>query len=147
MVAIGLFIRLRILESPAFRRIRESGTEARMPLVEVFKNYPRQIAIVAGAYLSINVTFYILISFVLTYGTEILGLERNLLTGIVIITSVVGFFGLPVAGALSDRFGRKALILAGTAGMGIFSFALYPLLDTRSYPLMLLGHLIVTVAL
>jgi MHS family shikimate/dehydroshikimate transporter-like MFS transporter len=147
MVAVGLFIRLRILESPAFQRIRESGTEAQVPLVEVFRTYPKQIAIVAGTYLSINVTFYILISFVLTYGTETLGLSRNVLTGIVVITSIASFLLLPVFGALSDRFGRRALILAGTAGMGIFSFALFPLLDTRSYPLMLLGHLVVTLSL
>jgi MFS transporter, MHS family, shikimate and dehydroshikimate transport protein len=147
MVAVGLFIRLRILESPAFQRIREAGTESQVPLAEVFRTYPKQIAIVAGTYLSINVTFYILISFVLTYGTETLGLGRNVLTGIVVITSVASFLLMPVFGALSDRFGRKALILTGTAGMGIFSFALFPLLDTKSYPLMLLGHLIVTLSL
>jgi MFS transporter, MHS family, shikimate and dehydroshikimate transport protein len=147
MVAVGLFIRLRILESPAFQRIREAGTESQVPLAEVFRTYPKQIAIVAGTYLSINVTFYILISFVLTYGTETLGLGRNVLTGIVVITSVASFLLMPVFGALSDRFGRKALILAGMAGMGIFSFALFPLLDTKSYPLMLLGHLIVTLSL
>jgi MHS family shikimate/dehydroshikimate transporter-like MFS transporter len=143
----GLFIRLRILESPAFQRIREAGTESQVPLAEVFRTYPKQIAIVAGTYLSINVTFYILISFVLTYGTETLGLGRNVLTGIVVITSVASFLLMPVFGALSDRFGRKVPILAGTAGMGIFSFALFPLLDTKSYPLMLLGHLIVTLSL
>jgi metabolite-proton symporter len=147
MVAVGLFIRLRILESPAFQRIRESGTESRMPLVEVFRTYPKQVFIVAGAYLSINVTFYILISFVLTYGTETLGLGRNLLTGIIIITSVVSFVSMPFFGSLSDRLGRRLLILGGTAGMGVFSFALFPLLDTEIYPLMLLGHLVVMVCL
>jgi MFS family permease len=64
LVAVGLFIRLRILESPAFQRIRESGTAARIPLVDVFKNHWKQVLVVAGAYLAQNVTFYILISFV-----------------------------------------------------------------------------------
>ena len=147
MVAVGLFIRLRILESPAFQRIRESGTQSQMPLVEVFRTYPKQIFIVAGSYLSINVTFYILISFVLTYGTETLGLGRNLLTGIIVITSVVSFLTMPFFGGLSDRLGRRVLILSGTAGMGVLSFALFPLLDTESFPLMLLGHLALMVAL
>src|SRR5919202_539259 len=113
-------MRLRILESPAFRRIQESGTAVRIPLVDVFKNYWKQV-LVAGAYLAQNVTFYILISFVLTYGTEQLGLPRNLMDSIVVISSVVSFFLLPTFALLSDRFGRKPLLLTGTAGMGILA--------------------------
>ena len=145
LVAVGLFIRLRILESPAFQRIRESGTAARIPLVDVFKNYWKQVLMVAGAYLAQNVTFYILISFVLTYGTEQLGLARNLMVSIVVISSVVSFFLLPTFALLSDRFGRKPLLLTGTAGMAVLAFVMFPLLDTRNYVLMLLGHLLLTI--
>ncbi len=145
LVAVGLFIRLRILESPAFQRIQESGTASRVPLVEVFRDHWKQLLIVAGAYLAQNVTFYILIAFTLTYGQEQLGFARNAMVSIVVISSTISFFLLPTFALVSDRFGRKPLLLAGTAGMAIFAFVMFPLLDTRTYVLMLLGHLLLTI--
>jgi MFS transporter, MHS family, shikimate and dehydroshikimate transport protein len=145
LVAVGLFIRLRILESPAFQQLRESGGEVRVPLVEVFRNNPRQLLVVAGAYLAQNVTFYILISFTLTYGEEQLNLPSNLMISIVVISSIVSFILLPLFARLSDRVGRKTMLLTGVVGMGVMAFVMFPLLDTRNYPLMLLGHLALTV--
>ena len=144
LVAVGLFIRLRILESPAFQSIQESGTTARVPLVDVFRDHWKQVLVVAGAYLAQNITFYILISFVLAYGEEQLGFPRPTVISIIVISSIASFFLLPIFALLSDRFGRKPLLLTGTAGMGIFAFVMFPLLDTGNYPLMLLGHLALT---
>src|SRR5919107_22938 len=91
------------------------------------------------------IRFYILIAFTVAYGTEQLGLSRPFMVSIVVISSVVSFFLLPAFALLSDRFGRRPLLLTGTVGMAVMAFVLFPLLDTRSYPLMLLGHLLVTV--
>ena len=145
LVGVGLYIRLNILESPAFRGIQESGSASRAPLVETFRDHWRQLLVVAGAYLAQNVTFYILIAFTVAYGTEQLGLSRPFMVSIVVISSVASFFLLPAFALLSDRVGRKPLLLTGAVGMAVMAFALFPLLDTRSYPLMLLGHLLVTV--
>lgn len=145
LVAVGLFIRLRILESPAFRRLREAGGAVRVPIVEVFRHNLKQLLVVAGAYLAQNVTFYVLISFTLTYGEEQLNLPRNLMISIVVISSIASFFLLPTFALLSDRVGRKRMLLTGLAGMAVLSFVMFPLLDTRNYALMLLGHLALTV--
>lgn len=145
LVAVGLFIRLRILESPAFRRLQESGTAVDIPLVEVAKNHWKQVLVVAGAYLAQNITFYILISFSLTYGTQQLGFERPTMVSLIVISSVVSLFLLPAFALLSDRVGRKPLLLTGALGMGVFAFVMFPLLDTGNYPLMLLGLLLLTV--
>src|SRR5919107_597319 len=145
LVGVGLYIRLNILESPAFKGIQESGSASRMPLIDTFRDHWKQLLVVAGAYLAQNVTFYILIAFTVAYGTEQLGLSRPFMISIVVISSVVSFFLLPAFALLSDRFGRRPLLLTGTVGMAVMAFVLFPLLDTRSYPLMLLGHLLVTV--
>src|SRR5215212_413617 len=145
LVAVGLYIRLNILESPAFQGMQESGTASQVPLVEAFRDHWRQLLVVAGAYLAQNVTFYILIAFTVAYGTEQLGLSRPFMVSIVVISSVVSFFLLPTFALLSDRLGRKPLLLTGIVGMAVMAFAMFPLLDTRNYALMLLGHLLVTV--
>ena len=145
LVAVGLYVRLNILESPAFQGIQESGSTSQVPLIEVFRDHWRQVLVVAGAYLAQNVTFYILISFTLEYGQSQLGLARPVMISIVVISSTISFFLLPTFALLSDRMGRKPLLLAGTAGMGVFAFVMFPLLDTRTYVLMLLGHLALTV--
>ena len=145
LVGVGLYIRLNILESPAFQNVQESGTASQAPLVEVFRDHWKQVLVVAGAYLAQNVTFYILIAFTVAYGTEQLGLSRPFMVSIVVISSVVSFFLLPAFALLSDRFGRRPLLLTGTVGMAVMAFAMFPLLDTRNYALMLLGHLLVTV--
>jgi MHS family shikimate/dehydroshikimate transporter-like MFS transporter len=145
LVGVGLYIRLNILESPAFQNVQESGTASQAPLVEVFRDHWKQVLVVAGAYLAQNVTFYILIAFTVAYGTEQLGLSRPFMVSIVVISSVVSFFLLPAFALLSDRFGRRPLLLTGIVGMAVTAFALFPLLDTKNYALMLLGHLLVTV--
>ena len=144
LVVVGLYIRLNILESPAFQGLQESGSESQMPIIDTFRDHWRQVLVVAVAYLAQNVTFYILIAFTLAYGQDQLGLARPTMVSIVVISSTVSFFLLPVFALLSDRMGRKPLLLTGTVGMAIMAFVMFPLLDTRSYPLMLLGHLLLT---
>jgi metabolite-proton symporter len=145
LVGVGLYIRLNILESPAFQSLQESGTASQMPIVETFRDHWKQVFVVAGAYLAQNVTFYILIAFTLTYGQNQLGFERPVMVSIVVISSIASFFLLPAFALLSDRFGRKPLLLTGTVGMAVTAFAMFPLLDTGNYVLMLLGHLLLTV--
>ncbi|MDQ3793145.1 MAG: MFS transporter, partial [Actinomycetota bacterium] len=85
LVAVGLFIRLRIMESPAFRRVQETNTEARMPIVDVLRTYPKQVLLAAGAFLVINAYFYILVSYLINYATAEAGMSNssilNILSG------------------------------------------------------------------
>jgi len=145
LVGVGLYIRLNILESPAFQGLQESGSASQLPIIDTFREHWKQVLVVAGAYLAQNVVFYILIAFTLAYGQDQLGLTRPFMTSIVVISSVVSFLLLPAFALMSDRVGRKPLLLIGTVGMAVTAFAMFPLLDTRSYPLMLLGHLLLTV--
>ncbi|MDQ3834150.1 MAG: MHS family MFS transporter, partial [Actinomycetota bacterium] len=113
LVGVGLFIRLRIMESPAFRQVQESETAVDMPIMDVVRIYPKNVFLAMGMRIAENGIFYILTVFVLSYITEHLGLSRN--TGLigVIIGSVIGLFTIPFFGALSDRYGRRPLYMFG----------------------------------
>jgi MFS transporter, MHS family, shikimate and dehydroshikimate transport protein len=141
LVAVGLFIRLRIMESPAFRRVQESNTEARMPIVDVLRTYPKQVLLAAGAFLVINAYFYILVSYLINYATAEAGMSNSAILSVVLISSVVSFFAMPFFAALSDRFGRRPIYLIGVVGMGISAFFLFWATDTASFWLVLTAHI------
>lgn len=142
LVLVGLFIRLRIVESPAFQRARETNTVVRVPILTVLRTYPKRVLLTAGAYLSSGVTFYVANVFGISYGTEQLGLERSTMLTLTIITAAFTVFGLAAFGALSDKIGRKPTFIGGVVGMGAFAFPWLWLLDTRVFALMLLGYLL-----
>jgi MFS family permease len=130
LVGVGLYIRLGILETPAFSRLVAEDRVERVPVLEVIKRQPREIILTALARMGEQAPFYIFTAFVFTYGTTILHSSRNLLLIAVLTASVVSFFTIPYAGHLSDRIGRKRMYLIGAAAMGIFGFVYFALLDT-----------------
>ncbi len=132
LVGVGLFIRLRIMESPAFERVKETKTEAPKPIVDVVRKYPREVLTAMGMRVGENGCFYILTVFVLAYGEEELGLAKGtMLTG-VIIAAALGLVTVPLWGHLSDRFGRKPLYLAGAVITTLWAFPLFGLINTES---------------
>ena len=132
LVVVGLFIRLKIMESPAFERVKETKTEAPKPIVDVVRKYPREVLTAMGMRVGENGCFYILTVFVLAYGEEELGLAKGtMLTG-VIIAAALGLVTVPLWGRLSDRFGRKPLYLAGAVITTLWAFPLFGLINTES---------------
>ena len=132
LVGVGLFIRLRIMESPAFERVKETKTEAKKPIVDVVRKYPREVLTAMGMRVAENGCFYILTVFVLAYGEDELGLAKGtMLTG-VIIAAAIGLVTVPLWGALSDRVGRKPLYLAGAVVTTLWAFPLFGLINTES---------------
>jgi MFS transporter, MHS family, shikimate and dehydroshikimate transport protein len=139
LVGVGLFIRLRIMETPAFMQVRESHTEANMPILDVVRTYPKNVLLAMGMRIAENGTFYILTAFVLTYIVEEVGLEQGTgLTG-VIIAAAIGLFTIPFFGGLSDRVGRRPVYLFGAAFALLFAFPFFWLLNTGVGPLIWLA--------
>ena len=131
LVGVGMFIRLRIAETPAFVQVKRAGAEARRPLVEVIRANPREILIAMGARFAENGFFYIFSVFVLSYVTQALGLpQATILTG-VLLAGALELVTIPLFGALSDRLGRRPVYLFGAAFAGLFAFPFFWLLDTR----------------
>ncbi|CAN5854655.1 MFS transporter [soil metagenome] len=135
LVAVGLFIRLRILESPAFEQVRESGTESQMPIIDVIRTYPKNVLLAMGMRIAENGPFYILTVFVLSYITAELGLGENVGLVGVLIAAAIGLITVPLFGALSDRVGRRPLYLFGSVFLLLFSFPFFWLLNTGATPL------------
>ncbi|MHA6621418.1 MFS transporter [Pseudonocardia sp. DLS-67] len=142
LVLIGLYIRLSIEESPVFRaaqaRAAERAAEGErevMPIVDVFRRYPREVFTAMGARFVENVSYYIFTIVITTYMTKRLGLPSSFVLGAVLIGTAVHLVVIPVWGALSDRFGRKPIYLVGAAGVGIWGFAFFALIDTGSFAL------------
>jgi MFS family permease len=131
MVAIGLWIRLGIFETPVFQRVIAEERIERAPVWEVLKRQPRQVLLTALLRMPEQAPGYIVGAFIFAYGTTALGFSRNFLLSAVITQTVLGFLWVVVAGHLSDRLGRKNMFIIGCVFMGIFGFVYYAMLDTR----------------
>src|SRR5262245_57824185 len=106
LVAIGLYIRLGILETPIFAKLAAENRLERAPMIEAFRRQPREILLSALARLSEQAPFYIFTAFVFSYGTGVLQSTRDFLLTAVLAASIVSFFSIPIAGHISDRIGR-----------------------------------------
>jgi metabolite-proton symporter len=139
LVGIGLLIRMRILETPAFERLKETRSHVRMPIVEVLRKYPREVLLAGGARVAENGAFYIYSTFVLVYATQHVGIPSNqVLTGIT-IAAILELAAIPFFGALSDRFGRRPVYLFGAIVTAVFAYPFFWLFDTGSTPLIWLA--------
>lgn len=169
LIGLGLYIQVRLEDTPAFRHLQqvkeqeveelaeraaeekdESVGEARAeieagrrgsPVLEAFRTYPKQIALATGAYIAINMTYYIFVAFAIAYGTnpDILGLPQSTMLAAVLLASVLQVGTLLYFGHLSDRFGRRGMFMLGAALLGAWSFAFWPLVNTGSFLLITLA--------
>ena len=155
LIGLAMYIQLRLEDTPAFRRLQERQQEAqeeegdearqRSPVLEVIRQHPKQILLAAGAFFVVNGAFYVMITGMLDYGTRDLGLSRSAMLTAVLISSVAQILMLPAWSILSDRVGRRPVYLAGAVLLGLWSFPLFWLVDTRNIVLitaaLLLGQL------
>jgi MFS transporter, MHS family, shikimate and dehydroshikimate transport protein len=132
LIAVGLFIRLRILESPAFNRLQRNGLTHRRPLVAALRDYRRNLLLAMGMRVAENGLFYIYTVFVLSYGPAALGLSRATMLWGVTLAALMGLVAIPFFGALSDRVGRRPVYLFGALFSLIYAAPFFWLLDTRS---------------
>jgi MHS family shikimate/dehydroshikimate transporter-like MFS transporter len=145
LVFVGLVIRLRILETPAFLRVKESRAESRLPIAEVLRTHRREVLLAVGMRLAENGAFYIYTVFVLVYGTQKVGADRQTLLTAILLAAACLLVAIPICGALSDRLGRRPVYLFGACVTGMFAYPLFVLLDTGSAPLIALALIVALV--
>ena len=131
MVAIGLWIRLGILETPVFQKVVAEDRVERVPVLEVLKRQPKQVALTALLRMPEQAPGYIVGTFIFTYGTTALGVSRDFLLTAVLLQTVLGFLWVTVSGHLSDRVGRKNMYMIGCVFVAVFGFVYFAMLDTK----------------
>jgi MFS family permease len=139
LIGVGLYVRLRVMESPEFAAVLQTRTVARRPLVEVIRTQWQTILSSAFVRMGEQAPFYLFTSFVLTYGTTQLLLNRNGLLNDILIAATLGLLTVPLFGYLSDRLGRRRVYGAGIVGTALFAFPYFGLLNTKTSGLVLLG--------
>jgi len=142
LVGIGFYIRTGILETPVFARIRSEGRVERTPVGQVLRHNWREVILTALLRTGQQTPFYIFTTYVLTYGTQVLGFSRGLLLNFVMLQALVSMFDIPLLGHLSDVVGRRRMTAIGCFLMIAFPFVYFSLLDTRSTWLVFLAILV-----
>ncbi|HEY1289523.1 MAG TPA: MFS transporter [Burkholderiales bacterium] len=132
LVAIGLYIRLKIMETPVFTRLQQQNRVERRPMLEVIKRQPKEVILSALARMAEQAPFYIFTAFIFSYATGQLDVTRDFLLAAVLCASVVSFFTIPIFGHMSDRIGRRNMYLVGAFVTGIFGFAYFGMLTSGS---------------
>jgi metabolite-proton symporter len=139
LVAVGLYIRLGILETPVFTRLLEQRKTAAAPVNEVLRRNWKEVILTCLLRTGQQAPFYIFVTFVLSYGTRTLGFSNQAILNDVLLASVVSLFTVPLWGYVSDLVGRKRLYMIGAAAMMIWALPYFGLLDSRVPGLVLLA--------
>ena len=152
LIGISMYVQLHMEETDAFKELQklqerkqaeqpQAAVVRRSPVLEAIAKYPKRIALAAGAFLSIQVSFYILIGFVLAYGTDAdgAGMTRDQMLFAVLLASVLQIPAQFMAASYSDRNGRRGIFMLGAILTGVWAFALFPLIDTGNFWLIVLG--------
>jgi MFS family permease len=144
LIAVALYVRLRVAESPVFRRMAATRSTVSLPVLDALRRYPRNFLIGIGAHICDTAVIYLYATYTLTYITKTLDLGRWVgLTG-VILFSVIVIALQPVYGALSDRIGRRPLNLFSVVFTAAWAFPFFLLLDTREPVLVWLALVVAT---
>ena len=142
LVGLALYVQLRLEDTPAFKELKaasagkteDAGPKSKSPILKALSTYPKQIVLAAGAFLSVQVSFYIFIVFIMSYGTDPdgLALSRTDMLTAVLISSFAQVPAIFLAASYSDRHGRRGIYKMGALAMAVWGFCVFPLMDTGS---------------
>ncbi len=148
LILVSMYIQLNLEDTNAFKELavhrneqanNEKTTIQKSPIIEAVRKYPKRIMLAAGAFINIQVTFYILIAFLLAYGVQSAGMERDDMLTSVLIASAVMVPMQFLFSSYSDRNGRRGIFMLGAVLSGLWAFAIFPLVDTGSFWLITLA--------
>jgi len=132
LVVTGLIIRLRLKETPVYKDAEVKGKTTRKPILEVIKTNPKQLLLAAGISFGFGTLNYVVLGWLLSYTA----VDLKVGAGLGLIALVIGyvFYGVSdwVSSAISDRVGRRPVILTGGIAYGVWAFPMFAMVDTKS---------------
>lgn len=146
LVAVGIYIRLHIEETPSFQQVREQGAKAKLPFVYLMKHYWKQVFLGGVATLSTGSTFTLMVASGVNYGTSEQGFSADTMLWVVLVACLLGLFFIPFFGRLSDRVGRKPIIAIGIAAEAALAFPFFWLLNTGNIGAVFLAYGLMMIA-
>src|SRR5262245_25895692 len=142
LIAVGLLIRIRILETPLFLELQATKQVSEAPVSETIRQHWREVLLAAGTRLAENAVFYLFTAYAIAYSREVLHLDAGIMLYAVNIAAAIELFTIPLFGFLSDRLTRRGTYMAGCVFLIAFALPYYALLETRQ-----LGWILVAVIL
>jgi metabolite-proton symporter len=141
LVAVALWIRLGVVESPAFRAAAAEQRITRVPLLDVVTRSWRTVLLAGGTFIATNGIAYVFMVYVLSYGTTELGFDRSTMLTLLIASCPVWMLGMGLSAYLSDIVGRRRVYVTSTVALLVVSAVFFTLVDTRSIPVLLVAML------
>jgi MFS transporter, MHS family, shikimate and dehydroshikimate transport protein len=142
LLLVGMFIRMKIMESPIFTEAKAADPGPRVPSLAVIRDHPRNVILSMGARFAENAFFYIFTVLVLSFGSQQLGVSKDFLLNAVLLGSAVQLIAIPCFGALSDKVGRRPVYLGGALFLTLFAFPFFWMMETRQSSLIMLAVVI-----
>ncbi|TKI05182.1 MFS transporter [Martelella alba] len=139
LLAVGIFIRFHIAETPSFKRVLQTGGRVNVPAFEAIRHHRHNMLFGIGAKVAESGLFNIYAVFAISYGVNVLKLPNTLLLNGVLLACFLECFTLPLFGALSDRFGKRTVYCAGMLFQAVLAYPFFLLLDSGSTPLIYLA--------
>ncbi|MFF3499602.1 MFS transporter [Streptomyces sp. NPDC003247] len=137
LLGVGLFVRLKVVESPLFTEVKKERGEARLPVLEVLR-HPRPVLLACCVGIGAFTAQSLLTSYLIAYATGIGYARPQVLTALT-VSACVALVVLPCASALSDRVGRRPVVLAGAVASAVLAFPVLALVDSGSPGLLILA--------
>ncbi|OZM75758.1 MFS transporter [Pseudonocardia sp. MH-G8] len=130
LVVVALLIRLQLPETDAFKQLKETRTEVKVPLFEALRRHPKNLLLALGTRFATDITFNVANVFMLTYGTTELGYSRQSMLNAIIIASAVELITIPVFGVIADRIGKRRMFMLGSAFVAVYGFMFFWLVES-----------------
>lgn len=142
LIAVGLYIRMGLTESPLFEKMEKEEKQGHAPLVEVLKHHKKAVGLALGSRIGSDIAFYVFTLFLLVYLPQQLHLPKSIGLQAVLVGALAQIIGIPLFGHLSDKIGRRPIILGGALAGIVWAFGFFALVNTGSTPLILLAAFI-----
>ncbi len=144
---VGLYIRAKLQESPTYLAAKDEGRLSEKPLREMFRHHTKELFIGIGIYLTVTVPFYMLVVFLLSFMVKFLGhtMPESLLMNSIALLVLLPV--IPYSAMISDRIGRKPVLIFGAVSLLVFSYPIFMFLVQPGFVYPFIGHLVFAISL